>query len=331
MHRRLEAASFPLQGYNILHSRDVDEVREKVSRAYCSHSLFLRSPHQNLHARHHRVSFGDVSFNYLQYGADVTVVPGMFQRFFMIEIPLSGTAHIRYGMDSVASAKRTGSVVSPTQPVYSEWSADAKRLMVQIDRRIMERFATNVLGHALNKPLEFKLSLDLSTGIGAGLGSYVKYIVNQLTSNNYFDKYLLVRKEVERTIMTMLLNGQSSNYSEEIRAVEVPGAPKYIERAYEYLMANYTEDVSIDTLVKVSGVSIRALFAGFKKYKGVSPMVALKTRRLHAVHDDLAEPGPNDTVTKIALKWGFTHLGNFAHDYYKMFGEKPSETIYKAR
>jgi len=29
------------------------------------------------------------------------------------------------------------------------------------------------------------------------------------------------------------------------------------------------------------------------------------------------------------MRWGFTHLGFFARDYKKMFGELPSETLRK--
>ena len=318
--------NLPLESYKVLKSRDLDEIRERVSNAYCSHSLQLKSRSGHLNTKHHRVSFGDVSFNYLQYGADVKINSGEFERFFMFEIPLSGTAKISYGKEEVVSRKNMGSLVSPTRSMHSEWSADAKRLMVQVDRSVMERFATNLLGHALNKPLDFKLEFDLSHGVGAGLRSYVEYVINQLSTDNYFDQYVLVRKQVERTILAMLLNGQENNYSEQVKAIEAPGAPKYIERAYEYIMAHYDEDISVEQLAKIAGVSVRALFAGFKRYKGVSPMVALKTKRLEAVHRELSSVNSKYSITTIAFRWGFSHMGNFAKDYYNTFGEKPSET-----
>ncbi len=33
------------------------------------------------------------------------------------------------------------------------------------------------------------------------------------------------------------------------------------------------------------------------------------------------------TVTDIAMKYSFFHLGQFAVDYRKIFGESPSETL----
>ena len=321
--------NIPLDEYEILHSRDLDEVRERVASFYCPHSLYLKSARGRLDTRYHRVSFGYISFNYLSYGADVSVVPGEFKDFYMIEIPLSGSACINYGKNSVKSEASVGAVVSSLQPVSSEWSSDAKRLMVQIDRDTIERYATSILGHPLKNPLDFNLELDLSSSIGCGLRSYVEHITQQINEDNYFSKYHLVRRQVMRSILAMLLNGQANNYSEEMKAIETPGAPKHIQRAYDYIMVHYDKDIGIDDIVRVSGISSRSLFAGFKRYKGVSPMMALKTRRLQAVHDELKQLGPGETITRIAYKWGFSHMGNFAKDYQKMFGELPSETIQK--
>ena len=321
--------NIPLQEYEILHSRDLDDVREQVAGFYCAHSLNLKSARSRLDTRYHRVSLGYMSFNYLSYGADVSIVPGEFKDFYMVELPLSGSACINYGKNSVRSEENVGAVVSSIRPVSSEWSGNAKRLMVQIDRDFMERCATGILSHPLKSPLDFKLELDLSSGIGCILKSYVEHIIQQLNEDNYFDKYHLVRRQVARTILTMLLSGQSNNYSEEIKAVEIPGAPKKIQRAYDYIMAHFDKDISIDDIVGISGVSARSLFAGFKRYKGVSPMMVLKTRRLQAAHNDLKLLSDGGTVTQTAYKWGFSHMGNFAKDYKKMFGELPSETIQK--
>jgi AraC family ethanolamine operon transcriptional activator len=32
-------------------------------------------------------------------------------------------------------------------------------------------------------------------------------------------------------------------------------------------------------------------------------------------------------VTELACRWGFFHLSNFAADYWRQFGERPSETL----
>jgi len=54
----------------------------------------------------------------------------------------------------------------------------------------------------------------------------------------------------------------------------------------------------------------------------------LRRERLHAVRAALlADPAPRPSVTQTALRFGFTHLGEFARAYRRAFGEAPSETL----
>jgi AraC-like DNA-binding protein len=36
---------------------------------------------------------------------------------------------------------------------------------------------------------------------------------------------------------------------------------------------------------------------------------------------------PGTSVEQVARRWGFTHLGRFAHDYRVAFGQLPSATL----
>jgi transcriptional regulator GlxA family with amidase domain len=57
-------------------------------------------------------------------------------------------------------------------------------------------------------------------------------------------------------------------------------------------------------------------------------MMYLRQLRLHRVHTELAANSPDSaTVTMVARRWGFMHLGRFANQYRQLFGEPPSETL----
>jgi AraC-like DNA-binding protein len=53
----------------------------------------------------------------------------------------------------------------------------------------------------------------------------------------------------------------------------------------------------------------------------------LRDRRLAAARLRLLQAEPEDTVTTIALRSGFTQLGRFAIAYRKRYGESPRETL----
>jgi AraC-like DNA-binding protein len=54
-------------------------------------------------------------------------------------------------------------------------------------------------------------------------------------------------------------------------------------------------------------------------------MMYLRRLRLHHVRAELAAHSPDSvTVTMVAGRWGFVHLGRFASQYRQLFGETPS-------
>jgi AraC family transcriptional regulator, ethanolamine operon transcriptional activator len=48
---------------------------------------------------------------------------------------------------------------------------------------------------------------------------------------------------------------------------------------------------------------------------------------MQAIRRELLDGAEDDDVTRVAARWGFTHLGRFASSYQKIFGEKPSHTL----
>ena len=57
-------------------------------------------------------------------------------------------------------------------------------------------------------------------------------------------------------------------------------------------------------------------------------MLYLKEIRLRRVNEELLRRNSgNETVTAVAFRWGFNHLGHFTTDYKRRFGESPSATL----
>jgi AraC family ethanolamine operon transcriptional activator len=105
-----------------------------------------------------------------------------------------------------------------------------------------------------------------------------------------------------------------------------------LTKAMTYIDAMENEPISMTDLSKATGVTTRALQILFKQQFGMSPKQYMLRKRLLEVRRQLMKtrPGPR-LVTDIANACGFWHMGQFAADYRKMFGELPSETLDRKR
>lgn len=100
------------------------------------------------------------------------------------------------------------------------------------------------------------------------------------------------------------------------------------KRAQEFIHDNYQSAIRIEDLCHVTNSSIRTLQKCFKYYFGITISDYLKTVRLEAARRELAATDPSHiTVTKIALRNGFRHLGRFSVEFRRRYGESPSETL----
>lgn len=101
-----------------------------------------------------------------------------------------------------------------------------------------------------------------------------------------------------------------------------------MKQAEEMMQQTLAHPWTVHDLCTELHVSERTLRYSFQEYFGMSPMIYLKVQRLNGVRQQLkASTADQVTVTNIAIQWGFWHMGQFAKDYKKMFGECPSETL----
>lgn len=98
-----------------------------------------------------------------------------------------------------------------------------------------------------------------------------------------------------------------------------------VQRALDALNASPGETWTLPGLAGYAGVSTRRLQEGFRAQVGVPPMAYARLLRLEKAREELLTGAMN--VADCAQKWGFAHLGRFAAEYRKHFGEPPSRTL----
>jgi len=101
---------------------------------------------------------------------------------------------------------------------------------------------------------------------------------------------------------------------------------RLVERAVHLARNNAKHIQSAADLSQESGASPRTLRRGFQERFGMSPKAYLLAQRLTGARRQLRAATQRTLVTDVANSWGFWHMGQFAADYRRQFGELPSET-----
>jgi len=107
--------------------------------------------------------------------------------------------------------------------------------------------------------------------------------------------------------------------------------PRDLVRALSWLRANLHEPVRLDALAEVAGVRPRTLEKHFREFLRCTPLGWVRQVRLDRARQQLLTPGPDATVTSVALATGHGQLGRFAARYRAQFGELPAHTLKRAR
>ena len=101
-----------------------------------------------------------------------------------------------------------------------------------------------------------------------------------------------------------------------------------MKRCMELIVDERLTRISVPALLQASRVSERTMQYAFRERFGVSPSALCKSLNLARARSELRSgSGVADSVTDIATRYGFQHMGQFARDYRKLFGERPSDTL----
>jgi TolB-like protein/methylphosphotriester-DNA--protein-cysteine methyltransferase len=107
--------------------------------------------------------------------------------------------------------------------------------------------------------------------------------------------------------------------------------PRDVKKAIDYLRIHVDQEVTMADLLRACGVAERTLRKHFRTFLGFSPLGYLRRMRLAALREELLRATERSTITEIAARYGFHHLGRLSAEYARRFGERPSTTLRLAR
>jgi AraC-like DNA-binding protein len=99
-----------------------------------------------------------------------------------------------------------------------------------------------------------------------------------------------------------------------------------VRRAEALLRERSCEEITINSIAREAGISLRQMQDLFRRTHGLSPHAYLTRLRLEQAHLHLMGKTPAPSVTEAALTAGFGHLGRFPQTYRNRFGRLPSQS-----
>lgn len=330
--RRVRSRGVPpaLDGHEIFYTEDPGEASELIGEALAPNSLTLGAVGANeFAASMHGVRFREVSLLYLDLHVAATLDLHKCGRYYAVHMPMNGRAvGVVSGHEFEANTIRA-LVTNPGDELRIRFDHDSPQLIIRIEQDALERYLTRLSGRMMTHRLDFEPSFDL-----AGDAATRWHGAIQLLHTEVFYAGSLVQSGIgigplEEFCMSSLLMIQPSTYREQlIRATQAPGR-RAVRQSLDYIERHLSEPITMDALAEHAGVSIRSIQQGFKDELGVTPMAYLRERRLERVREELTDAAAEDgvTVTEVAERWGFNHLGSFAVLYRKRWGESPSQTL----
>ncbi len=153
----------------------------------------------------------------------------------------------------------------------------------------------------------------------------LREIWKRFTASPHEKKDTASYQEAEEEILTVVM---------ELLSEQTPAKPKLTsgerialtirDQVFHHMDGN----ISIGSLAKRYEVSEQTLQNSFKSLFGFTPKLFLRQLKLNIVRQELQKNDPvQKTVSKVALKWGFRHMGRFSAYYTELFGENPSQTL----
>ncbi|MFE6177393.1 AraC family transcriptional regulator [Streptomyces sp. NPDC056464] len=304
---------------------DVEELHALVSARFAPHRLTVLDEHP-VDGRFRCVHEGGVALYELGYGAEVDVTPGELPEFYNIHVPLAGDGVVTADGAALASSL---SVVNPGQRLSMRWSGETLNRVLIIPRATLDGALAVRLGELPSAPVRFAPVLDPRVGVVRAWLRVVRAFAE------FSDSELAARSPLgvghfEQLLVNGLLDAQPHLLSDAVAGRGPAVLPSAVRRAADFCAEHAHEPISVADMAVAARVSVRSLREAFRVHLATTPLAYLRRVRLDLARRDLlaiADGHGVGTVTDVALRWGFAHLGRFTGHYRQVYGETPSQTL----
>lgn len=308
---------------------DVEEAGEAIRDAFYTNRLDVLAAPDRFGAAFETLDLGGVTVGDLACGADVRVRCGELGAYH-VNIPLGAPMVWRQaGRPALVTPRGRAALFQPVGSTsVDRWAGDGRIIALKVERALLERRLEELTGRAPRTPVVLGPELDLTRGRGRAWAQLVRVLVDDLAAPARLLDHPLVAEPLRDAVVSGLLLAADHRDRDLLEAPARGLRPAPVKRAMDAIRERPEHPFTTTELATEARVGVRRLQEAFARYVGLSPMAYLRRVRLERAHLELvaADPGTT-TVSDVAHRWGFGHLGRFAEQYRARYGAAPSRTL----
>lgn len=294
----------PLYDDCMLRSYERRETYDAIAGELCDYGL--RWQGGAVDARAFRCKTDSLALYSMRYGDEAAITPDVYPDFFLVHLCLK--AGIEVETDGVMTPVPEGAVFisAPRRSIRLRWQEGCEQLILRVPH-----VAAGIDGRRLQRS-------------GALLPRALSpLLVSQLNTLMALSRQEPGGEDWAAHVQTGLARFAAQHLapdSGESRAA-TPDADTR-DRLIGFIEAHLARPIQLLDLARAAGLGRTQLNALTQSAFGCSPMALLRRLRLQAAHRDL-EARPDQSLTQLALRYGFEHQGRFSQYYREEFGAVP--------
>jgi AraC-like DNA-binding protein len=312
----------------IFRTYDLEHAREHLAGIFAENRLAYLANERRVDFQHRQAKLGAVTINSIRFGVGVTLKTPGSHDFYLVQFTLSGACRLSQDRSCIDTPAGSIAIINPFRPFAMTVFPGTRRLMLRVDRLLVEREFQAWTGSDLTKRIEFNQP-QMLTGEKVGtLTRYLRMLCDDLKSSSSAVEHPLVRDRIASALVSTLLVSMPHNMQCALEPAARSIAPFFVRRVERFMEENARQAINLEDLAGVAGVSARALQLAFQRFRETTPMAYLRVLRLELARRELAQAARNGgCVASVANACGFGHLSRFAAEYKARFNESPAQTL----
>ena len=247
---------------------------------------------------------------------------------FRVSMLVAGHIEGVHKGESVRPGPGDIAVAAPGGITEARWAAGARIVTLLMDRGVVDDALSDVLGRQVTSRVDYTPVMTTTLAPTRNWIKMLALLSQQLFAPDSLLNHPLVGLPFADSLVRGFLLAADHSLRDALASGEALAAPRAIRAAIEIIEEEAHLPLTLSSIASRSCVSVRSLQLGFQQYLHTSPMAYLREVRLRRARRTLMESDPSmTTVTSVAHRWGFNHVGRFAAAYAGRYHEMPAETL----